>query len=88
MTALLQGGADADARSGGSRTPLHFAALEGHADTVRSLAVCGSNVNAADEKGATALHKAAAGGHIEVQQRAQVRPFPAALWRWQQPVSE
>ena len=41
------------------------AALEGHADTVRSLAVCGSNVNAADEKGATALHKAAAGGHIE-----------------------
>ena len=46
-------------------TPLHFAALEGHADTVRSLAVCGSNVNAADEKGATALHKAAAGGHIE-----------------------
>lgn len=27
---LLQKSADADARSGGSRTPLHFAALDGH----------------------------------------------------------
>lgn len=49
-----------------SLTPLHVAALNGHAQTCRLLLSHGASVNALDERGRTALTIAALSGHAVV----------------------
>lgn len=66
---LLENGADANVRSFDGITPLHMASLQGHKDVVRELLdQAGTDVNAAEERGFTALHLAAQGDHPEVLQ--------------------
>ena len=42
------------------RTPLHYAAANGHYNVVMSLVMSGSKVNIQDTRGCTPLHYAAA----------------------------
>lgn len=51
-------------------TPLHFAAMEGHAELVEALLVRGSDPNAADMDGTTALHFGALMAHRSDSVRA------------------
>lgn len=55
VSALLAGGADANARDDDRWTPLMFAAVKGHAGVVRALLGGGANANARNAKGWTAL---------------------------------
>ena len=61
VAALLSsaGGADANAATASGRTPLHFAAEDGHVEVARLLLDAGADVNAATALGRTALHSAA-----------------------------
>ena len=47
-------------------TPLHYAALQGHADVVTALLEAGASVDAVDKQGDTPLHYAAGQGHADV----------------------
>ena len=47
------------------KTPLHDAAISGHAEKVKSLIRAGAEVNAKDNRGKTPLHDAAISGHAE-----------------------
>jgi uncharacterized protein len=47
-------------------TPLHLAAMHGHADTAKLLLDDGANVNALNTAGMTALHLAAKAGFLDV----------------------
>lgn len=58
VTALLQGGADLDARNDEEMTPLMVASGLGHFDIVEALIALGANVNARNTLGWTALMKA------------------------------
>ena len=59
VRALLQAGADVNARSGVTRaTALHAAARRGHVEIARALLDCGAEVNAEDRKGDTPLQRA------------------------------
>ncbi|GIL77976.1 hypothetical protein Vretimale_7377 [Volvox reticuliferus] len=59
-----------DGASGGSYTPLHYAARGGHLDAVELLLQKGANPNAATRgMGATPLHRAAMQGHFFVVER-------------------
>eukprot|EP00898_Chlorokybus_atmophyticus_P000139 jgi/Chlat1/1125/Chrsp111S08642 len=63
---LLKGGADPNGSGGGGHTPLHYAALAGHADICRALLAAGADPNARTAAGgATPLHRAALKGHAE-----------------------
>ena len=48
------------------RTPLQYAAREGHVDIVKMLIENDAKVNATDFNDCTALHHAARGGHVDV----------------------
>ena len=48
------------------RIPLHYAALEGHLETLDQLLDSGSPVDAQDDNGWTALHFAAQDGHPKI----------------------
>ena len=65
---LLDLGADANARADSERTPLYFAAMNGHSEIVRVL--LGHkvlvDVNATTTDNYTPLHKASSGGHIDI----------------------
>jgi len=64
MAALLEGGADPNARSAARSTPLHEAARHTDAEAIRILVVAeGCEVDAIDQHGRTALHYAAEQGH-------------------------
>ncbi|MBC6402962.1 MAG: ankyrin repeat domain-containing protein, partial [Hyphomonadaceae bacterium] len=61
----LAAGADVNARDSDDKTPLHWAAQNGHAETVAALARAGADVNARDSDDKTPLHWAAQNGHAE-----------------------
>ena len=46
------------------RTPLHLAARNGHTEVVTFLVKAGADVDAEDQNGMTALHRAVAYDHI------------------------
>jgi len=62
---LLAHGADVNQESKDGRTPLYWAAKEGHPDVVASLLAHGTNVNA-HAKGRTALATAREARHQEI----------------------
>lgn len=69
VKALLDKGADVNAKFKGKGTVLHGAALKGQNDLVELLIRKGADVNAKDDKyGATPLHLAAYNGHKKVVQ--------------------
>ena len=60
--------ADPDPMSKDGKTPMHLAALNGHAEICSLIADHSSNPNQGDEFGNTPLHEAAGRGHTEVYQ--------------------
>ncbi len=63
---LARDPAAATESSGGGFTPLHLAAINGHAKVVDLLIKSGAHVNARNRDGATPLLKAVQGRHIDV----------------------
>ncbi len=68
INALLDQGAEVDARSGNAmtNTPLHAAVAGGKAENVEALAKRGADLNAQQNGGWTALHGAAQSGNREM----------------------
>jgi hypothetical protein len=66
VTALLDGGADVNARGGCGVSALQIAAADGRVSLVQTLLGAGAAVNDAWDGGATALLLAAQSGHLEV----------------------
>ncbi len=67
---LVDGGGDVNQRDGYlKRTPLMWAAGNGHTDCVEYLIQNGAKLDLKDEDGWTALHYAALGGHLEVMKK-------------------
>lgn len=58
--------ADFDAPDNDGRSPLHWAAYKGFADTIRLLLFRDANQGRQDKEGCTPLHWAAITGHVEV----------------------
>ena len=63
---LLAAGADVDAADASGFTPLHLAAVEGHADVATALLAAGAYIEAETEHGFTPLHYAAFRGQVDV----------------------
>ena len=63
---LLDMGAQIDAVNKYGRTPLLYAALNGHTDIVKLLLDRGAEVDARDEEGWAPLHYAALNGHTDI----------------------
>ncbi|MFN8971619.1 MAG: ankyrin repeat domain-containing protein, partial [Alphaproteobacteria bacterium] len=59
VQALLEAGAEIEARDNDGYTPLHRAARYGHTATVRALLASGAEIEARNNDGVTALHWAA-----------------------------
>jgi ankyrin repeat protein len=59
MRALISSGADLSARCCEHRTPLHWAAHEGHCQAIRLLISCAADVNACAGESGIPLHLAA-----------------------------
>ena len=58
LSCLIGIGADVNARTNNTGTPLMIAAEKGHINAVTSLVECGANVDLQDKDGQTALHHA------------------------------
>jgi ankyrin repeat protein len=65
IVALVELGADKDAKSVDGVTPLHYAANQGHVEAITVLVQMGVDKDAKDVYGATPLHAAANNGHAE-----------------------
>ena len=63
---LIDYGANSDARTHGSMTPMHNAVLGHHTDVVKLLLARGASVNAALANGLTPLHQAAMKGYSDI----------------------
>ncbi len=59
MKALIEGGAEVNARNSGGYTAIHRASFMGYERTVRELIKAGANVNIEDNRKGTPLHEAA-----------------------------
>ena len=68
VKALLEQGADVNAKDNDGFTALMFAARDGQTDTVPALLAKGADVNAKDNDGRTALMRAKKKGHKEIVQ--------------------
>jgi len=66
LGSFLEGGADVNETDDKGQTPLHLAARQRHAATVRLLLSKGADVHLKDNLGWTALHSATAEGAEEV----------------------
>jgi len=67
LKGLVDGGVDVnDTTSKGKQTPLHVAALEGHAKIAEYLLDHGAELEAKDSEGSSPLLEAVRGGHLEV----------------------
>ena len=63
---MVQLGADVNAAAAGGDSPLHYAAGNGHVETVATLVELGADVHAAGADGRRPLHCAAFSGNVEV----------------------
>lgn len=63
---LVNSGADTETRSPNGETPLHWAARQGLAHTVKLLLAKGANANAATTDGVTPLAEAIARGYVDI----------------------
>jgi len=68
---LLDNGADVNIVNKDNRTPLHFAAQEGHCGVMEDIVNKKANIQAKDIDGKTPLHDAAFGGHIDAVKMLQ-----------------
>jgi ankyrin repeat protein len=59
-------GTDINLKDEDGRSPVHYAANNGHAEVVRVLIECGVDVNLADRNGVAPLHFASVGGFTEI----------------------
>jgi ankyrin repeat protein len=66
ISALVDKGADVNAKDQSGRTALMEAAFGGHVETVQALIERGADVNAKDHSGWTALMEAASKGHTRM----------------------
>jgi ankyrin repeat protein len=69
VEALLEQGADVNAKDDQGRTALMFAVVNAHADTVKTLLTHGAEVNASADDGSTALMLGAIAGDVGIVQR-------------------
>lgn len=78
MRALLEAGANFEARSASGQTPLHLAVgptvFPELLETVRVLVAAGANRKAADDDGVTPLDEARATGHPELRRILESDP--------------
>jgi len=68
VKALVEDGVDVNSQDGFGRTPLHWAAWNGHREVAELLLSQGAQVDAQDEDNETPLHWAAFNGHTETVQ--------------------
>lgn len=66
VKALIDDGANVNARDLEGKAALHWAAMRGHAAVVKALIDDGADINARDVEGNTALHRAVAGNKVAV----------------------
>ncbi|KAH7000722.1 ankyrin repeat-containing domain protein [Ilyonectria destructans] len=71
---LLEKGADVEAKDEYGRTPLSWAAEDGHEDIVKLLFEKGADVEAKDKHGGTPLSRAAAKGDEAIVKLLQQKP--------------
>jgi len=66
ISALIQAGADVNAKDNEGKTAFHYATEKGQIDVIKLLKELGADVNAKDNEGKTALHYAAEKGQIDL----------------------
>lgn len=66
VRALVDAGADVNAKALFDESPLHMAAADGAVDIARFLLECGADRTARDDRGVTPADEAATSGHAEV----------------------
>ena len=66
VQAMIDSGADVNAKNNNGLTPLHEAAYRGNAEVIPVLVKAGADVNAKNNNGLTPLHEAAYRGNAEV----------------------
>jgi hypothetical protein len=78
VQALIQKGANINAKDNDDSTPLHWAAFMGHVDIVNALIQQNAEINLKDNDGVTPLHLAAQNNHGEVVKKLVLAGADAA----------